>query len=174
MAAKKTNKKKSSKTSPRPTKSAPQVEPESIRLALEQAWRDHHHMRDQTWRTVQIIAVLAAGHLTIDMQFKSIFITLLSTALVCMAACFGILITKQHRKGEMVKFLHIRNCQEALGLHDDKYIPISSIGEPKDIEYRDMLDFSKRSTAHFIFRMHTAIFAFSVLVFISRLINNFL
>lgn len=27
---------------------------ESVRIAMDQAWRDHHHARNQTWRALQM------------------------------------------------------------------------------------------------------------------------
>ncbi len=43
---------------------------ESIRLAMDQAWRDHHHARDQTWKALQIVVVLGAGLVTVDFNFN--------------------------------------------------------------------------------------------------------
>ena len=33
--------------------------PESIRTAMSLAWSDHHHMREQTWKALQMEFVLA-------------------------------------------------------------------------------------------------------------------
>ncbi|MBW2737280.1 MAG: hypothetical protein JRE64_00235, partial [Deltaproteobacteria bacterium] len=41
---------------------------ESVIAAMDQAWRDHHHARDQTWKALQIEAVLGAGLVTVDAQ----------------------------------------------------------------------------------------------------------
>ena len=39
---------------------------ETVRLAMELAWRDHHHARDQTWKAekvlgAELIALVVAG-----------------------------------------------------------------------------------------------------------------
>jgi hypothetical protein len=70
------------------THSAPDPDNETVRLAMELAWRDHHHARDQTWRAVQIEAILGAGLVTVDTQFKSAVSTLAASLLVVLAALF--------------------------------------------------------------------------------------
>ena len=62
---------------------------ESIRTAMELAWRDHHHARDQTWKTVQIVAVLGAGLLSMDLVNKNLIATAFASVLVIIAAAFG-------------------------------------------------------------------------------------
>jgi hypothetical protein len=99
-------------------------EMESVIKAMELAWKDHHHARDQTWKTIQIVALICAGLVTIDYQFKDIFPTLCASFFVIMAAGFGISITYNHRKLERRKFIHIMNCEEFLNLHRDDLIPL--------------------------------------------------
>ena len=91
---------------------------ESLLKAMELAWRDHHHARDQTWKTVQMVAVLGAGLLTIDLQYRNLVATALAAALVVLAAAVGVGITWNHRKLERRKFIHLMNCEELLGLRD--------------------------------------------------------
>ena len=67
-----------------------ELEQESIRLAMDQAWRDHHHARDQTWKAVQIEAVLAAGIVGVDFQLGNVGATIAAGVLVIIAAIFGI------------------------------------------------------------------------------------
>lgn len=101
------------------------IQPESVRKAMEMAWIDHHHARDQTWKTLQIVAVLAAGLLTIDFTYQKIIPTLCAAILVIISAGVGAGITWSHRKLERRKFIHIMNCEEFLGLHRDFLIPLS-------------------------------------------------
>ncbi len=97
---------------------------ESIRKAMELAWRDHHHARDQTWKTVQIVAILGAGLLTVDVKYENFMATLCAAILVIIVAGFGTLITWNHRKLERRKFIHLMNCEELLGLHRSDLIPL--------------------------------------------------
>ena len=99
---------------------------ESLMKAMELAWRDHHHARDQTWKTVQIVAVLGAGLLSIDFAYENLIATRFAAILVILAAAFGVGITWNHRKLEIRKFIHIMNCEELLGLHRDDIIPLDA------------------------------------------------
>jgi hypothetical protein len=109
--------------------------PESVRLAMDLAWRDHHHARDQTWKGLQMVAVLGAGFITVEVQLHHLFATLIAGGLLVLAALFAIGITKNHRKLERRKFIHIMNCEEWLGLHRDELIPLSV--EPGSVDSRD-------------------------------------
>lgn len=97
----------------------------SVRSAMELAWRDHHHARDQTWKAVQMVAALGAGFITVEIQFHNFIATLATGILVILTAYFAITITKNHRKLERRKFIHIMNCEEWLGLHRDDLIPLA-------------------------------------------------
>jgi hypothetical protein len=143
-------------------------EPESIRMAMDQAWRDHHHARNQTWRAVQIEAVLAAGLVGIDFQLGNAGATLAAGILVMIASLFGIMISLHHRRLERRKFMHILNCEEALGLHQDNLI--SDVSLPSEIHIWDVFLFWKMNTALFILRMHVAIMAFAIVFVVARFI----
>jgi len=141
-------------------------EQESIRMAMDQAWRDHHHARDQTWRAVQIEALLAAGIVGVDFQMENFGATLAAGILVIIAAMFGIMISLHHRKLEIRKFTHIMNCEEALGLHQPNLIDKVSL--PSPITFWDAFRFRKMNTALFILRMHVAIMAFAAIFIVAR------
>ncbi len=157
---------------------------ESIRKAMELAWKDHHHARDQTWKTIQIVAVLGAGLLTVDVKYENFIATLCAALLVIIAAGFGALITWNHRKLERRKFIHLMNCEEQLGLHKDELIPLhprdDSIKEkdefvqdgavkvPDKFSFWEILNPLEQNTALFILRMHFAIMTFAVLIIILR------
>lgn len=158
---------------------------ESLLKAMEMAWKDHHHARDQTWKTVQMVAVLAAGLLTVDLQYRTIFATLPSAILVGIAAIVGIGITWNHRKLERRKFIHLKNCEELLGLHRDDVIPLRGgdgweVGKSKEVidgavsvpNLYSIWDIfriiTKHNTSLFILRTHIAIFLFALVVVIMR------
>lgn len=157
---------------------------ESLRKAMELAWKDHHHARDQTWKTVQMVAVLGAGLLTIDLQYKSLLATALSTILVVLAAAVGVGITWNHRKLERRKFIHLMNCEELLGLHRDDIIPLArgndsaenksdlvkdgAVSVPSKYSIIDIIHPLKQNTSLFILRIHLAIMAFALLILFLR------
>jgi hypothetical protein len=141
---------------------------DSIRLAMDLAWRDHHHMREQTWRALQIEAALAVGLVGIDWQIQNISITIAAGVLVVISSIFGVLITLHHRKGEIRKFTHIVNCEQALGLHSDDLLPPSTTNIPRPLRFIDALNPWVQNTSAFILRMHTAILIFAVLYLAGR------
>ena len=157
---------------------------ESIRTAMELAWRDHHHARDQTWKTVQIVAVLGAGLLSMDLVNKNLIATAFASVLVIIAAAFGAGITWNHRKLEIRIFIHLMNCEKLLGLLRDDVIPLyttpqemkskkkrvrdGAVALPAEFNALAVIDPTKNNTALFILRMHLAIMVFAVLVCVTR------
>ena len=145
------------------------ADPESIRLAMDLAWRDHHHMREQTWRAPQVEAALAAGLVGIDWQIQNIYVTVATGILVILASIYGVLITLHHRKGEIRKFTHIVNCEEALGLHSGDLLPPDTTKIPRALRFVDVLNPRVQNTSAFILRIHTAVLFFAVLYVAGRL-----
>ena len=96
---------------------------ESVRQAMELAWKDHHKTREQTWKTVQMVALLVAAIITLDYQYKNFMATFCGGILIILAAFTGLVIARHHRKVERRKFIHIFFCEEFLGLHRDDIIP---------------------------------------------------
>lgn len=157
------------------THSAPDPDNETVRLAMELAWRDHQHARDQTWRAVQMEAILGAGLVTVDTQFKSAVSTLAAAILVVLAALFGILISRHHRALERRKFIHILNFEKYLGLSRKDLIPsydddkIGGVKRPEEFSLWAVLNPRLHNTAIFILRMHIAIMLFAIIVLATRL-----
>ena len=143
-----------------------EVEPDSIRIAMDQAWRDHHHARDQTWKALQIEALLAAGLVSIDVQFGSASATLAAGVLVVIASASGVLISLHHRKLEVRKITHVWNCEEALGLHRSDLI--SNVSVPSEIRIWHVFYVCKMNTALFILRMHVAVIVFAIVFVLAR------
>ena len=160
---------------------------ETLRKAMEHAWQDHHHARDQTWKTVQIVAVLGAGLLSIDVTYGNTLATAFAASLVIIASVFGVGITWNHRKLEIRKFIHIMNCEDLLGLHQDNIIPFykdeaslkgkdenvqnAAVGIPKMYRFWDVFNFEEQNTSVFIMRIHLSIMAFAILVMVMRWIE---
>lgn len=114
---------------------------ESIRMAMDQAWRDHHHVRDQTWHAVQIEAVLAAGVVTIDLQYQQPLATAIAFVPLLIAGVFGILVSLHHRQVEVVKFEQIYNCEKALGLIREDLISPKRIRPASPLRWWHVFDF---------------------------------
>lgn len=140
---------------------------DSIRAAMDQAWRDHHHARDQTWKALQMEALLAAGLIGVDVQFENPVVTIAAGLLVVIAAISGILLSLHHRKLEVRKITHVFNCEQLLGLHRSDLI--CGVSAPLPIRFWDIFLFWKMNTALFILRMHFTIIVFAALFVIARL-----
>ena len=137
-------------------------DPESIRAAMDEAWRDHHHARDQTWRALQIEFLIAAAVVGVNWQIDSLFAAVVSGWLVFLTALCGVQITLHHRnRVEITKFRHIMHCEEVLGLHRDDLI--NGVTMPEKISFWHVFCPWKGNTALFILRMHVAILVFSIL-----------
>lgn len=130
---------------------------ESIRLAMDEAWRDHQHTRDQTWKALQIEFFLVAAVVGVNWQIQSLAVTIASGAVFLFVVLCGMQIPVGHRnRVELLKFRHIMNCEEALRLHRDDLI--SCVKPPQRITLWDAFNPRKGNTALFILRMHLAIF----------------
>lgn len=172
---------------------------ESIIKAMELAWKDHHHARDQTWKTIQMVFFLCAGLLTVDIKYDNVTATVFIGILVLIASTSGILITWHHRKLEKRKFIHIMNCEEKLGLHSDDLLPLhkdqilvatmdkekiqepeyddylkslikdSAVKVPEKFKVIEVINPFKNNTALFILRLHLSIAAFTIVLILLRL-----
>ncbi len=161
-------------------------DPDSVRMAMDHAWRDHHHARDQTWKALQMVAVLGAGLVTVDAEFENPIYTLTAGLLVVLGASFGLSVTHRHRGLEIRKFVHIMNCEQWLGLHRDDLIPEDdgklgskpqrvrdgAVRLPRPFSLLDIANPRVHNTALFIARTHAAIALFAVLVIIMRAITS--
>jgi hypothetical protein len=153
-----------------PRKISFEIEPDSIRAAMELAWQDHHHARDQTWRALQLEAALAAGLVGVDWQIQNAVATIAAGILVVIATIFGMLISLHHRKVEIRKFTHIVNCEEALGLHREDLLPPELCKIPREISFGDAFRPSVNNTATFILRAHIALMLFAVIFVVARIV----
>lgn len=146
------------------------VENESVRKAMDEAWRDHQHTRDQTWKALQAEFLLAVAVVGAAWQTHSTVVIVGAATLVFVVSLCGIQITLRHRNSvELMKFRHIMNCEEVLGLHRDDLI--SGVKMPQAVSFLDAFRRTKANTAVFILRMHVAIMFFSLLILIWRLIG---
>ena len=133
----------------------------SIEKAMECAWRDHHHARDQTWKSLQVEAILAAA--IIGVNFTSIeerlpYLPLIGSILIVFLSFSGLMIATHHRELERRKFRHIMHCEDALGIRSY----IDNVDLPRSIFIWEVFFIWKSNTVLFIMRMHFIILLFAV------------
>jgi len=138
----------------------------SLEVAMELAWQDHHHARNQTWEALRIEALLAVALIGLDAtRLVNSSIPSIGSILLFLLSISGIMITLHHRELERRKFRHIMHCEEALGLR--KYI--DGVTLPAPVYIWDIFLFWRSNTILFIMRMHFAILIISLLFFLSNL-----
>jgi hypothetical protein len=100
-------------------------EPESFRALMREAWMDHHHTREQSWKTVHMAIILFAAMVAIGfnpaLQNMRV-LSLCAGVSVCLVAAMGACIAWHHRAVEHGKRNTITQCQDALGLSE--YVPV--------------------------------------------------
>jgi len=139
------------------------TEPESIRRAMEDAWKDHQHTRDQTWKALTFVVGIGAGVVVSTWQSHWLPVKIVADALLFLVALCGAQITYRHRNTvEITKFRHIAQCEEALGLTG----VITGVKMPREITPWDVFLPWKGNTALFILRMNFSIMLFAVFLLI--------
>ncbi len=145
-----------------------QAQPESIRLALDEAWKEHQHVRDQTWKALQMVALLAVGLVTVDLQQQNAVASLTAGLLAFIGGVFSACITVHHRNYECQKFRHIMNLQQALKLIHPQLLPLEDIRLPLPLTITVVFSPKVWNSAKFILWMNLLIIAFCALVAVRR------
>lgn len=133
----------------------------SLEVAMECAWRDHHHARNQTWKSLHVEAILTAA--LIGINFTSIdqkihYLPVIGSILIVFLSISGIMIATHHRELERRKFRHIMHCEDALGIRDY----IDKVKLPRSIFIWEVFFIWKSNTVLFIMRMHFIILIFAI------------
>jgi hypothetical protein len=130
---------------------------------LDMQWRDHFHMRDQTWKTLTNSILLFLG--VVGLEFKDIgdIVMIPAYIVLLVIAGFGWTVASHHRVRQGQKFKIIKMYEERLGLYGLK----KEIIEKADAESGLA---GKVFTARFIEIMHLGIGIVAVLLLIRRII----
>jgi hypothetical protein len=133
-------------------------DPDSLRSAIDKAWWDIHHSRDQTWKGLQIVVAMAAGMIAVDWQLAQEQATIASGALVVVSSVFGIAIAYRHRKRvEEPQFQVILAAEKALGV---QYL-YRGMQEPREMSWWEIPLPTRNSVSLFIIRMQLILAAFA-------------
>ncbi len=140
---------------------------EAMVKCLEMQWQDHFQTRAQTWKSLQMDAVLAVALLGIDWRLQSTSATTIAAILLIVAALFGALITRHHRKVEILKLTAVQTLETMLG--------VPAYGQFTPPEHNQLLDvvrFNKSNTSLFILRTHIIFMIFGIVYVIFTLLNG--
>ena len=138
----------------------------TLRQQLDLQWRDHIDIREQTWKALQMVALLFVGYIGSGLKVSD-RLAIWVGGLTCMlAACFGIAVTVHHRKAQIEKFKFIHNLEEKLGLHGTDLL--AGLKPPSEFRWAHLLNFRNLKTPQFILLMHVAIFILAALYVMVR------
>ena len=129
---------------------------DALLKSMEIQWLDHFQTRSQTWKALQITAILAVALVGLDWRIDNPAATIGIAILLLLIAIFGIQITLRHRAVERTKFRIMANIEEQLGIKDAE---VTSLVE---VHWWDAFLFWKSSTSLFILRIHFAIALFAL------------
>jgi hypothetical protein len=87
---------------------------------LELQWKDHFHMRDQTWKTLTNTSLFFLGAVGLEIKEIGKSVMIIVYAALILAALFGILVAIQHRIRQGQKFAFIEKYEGLLGLYEIK------------------------------------------------------
>jgi len=148
--------------------------PETVRKLLETEWQDHFQTRWQTWKALEVTAVLAVALVGLDWRLSdpassgkppatNSMVTVLAGLMLFGIALFGFLITLRHRnKVEVPKFEAIAAFEKELGV--DMELPL-----PKPIRWWNIFLIWQTNTPLFLLRMHAIIMLFALVYVALRL-----
>jgi hypothetical protein len=137
---------------------------EALLKQLEIQWNDHFQTRVQTWKALEITALIAVALVGIDWKINNQLVTIVVALLLAIVALFGMQITIRHRnRVEVTKFKIITSLEKKLGFVDIK------LELPKNIHWWDVFLFWKSNTSLFILRMQFVILVFAIGYLVLRL-----
>ena len=84
---------------------------------LDIQWRDHFHMRDQTWKTLTYSALFFLGIVGLDLKGHPDSVMIPAYAVVLVVALFGFVVAAHHRTRQGQKFEIIEIYEKELGIY---------------------------------------------------------
>jgi hypothetical protein len=127
---------------------------------LELQWKDHFHMRDQTWKTLTNTSLFFLGAVGLELREVGKLVMIVVYAALILATLFGILIARQHRIRQGQKFAFIEEYEKQLGLY--------TIKEPIITEKKYNKGFTKFLVARFIEVMEICILIVAIFLLIRK------
>jgi hypothetical protein len=134
-----------------------QPSPESLQKMLEIQWQDHIQTRAQTWKSLEIAALIAVAVVGVDWRFDDPRATAVAALLLAFVALSGMGIAIKSRQVEINKFTTIRELEKRLKLDAVVHNP----DLPQPISFWSVFSL-KSNNPLFILRMHFVLFLFAI------------
>ena len=138
---------------------------DTLRKMIEMEWLDHFQTRSQTWKALEIVALLAIALVGLDWRVGDPVVTTGAAILLLIVSQFGIQITMKHRTVERRCFRLIIEYQKELGVTDLEF------KETQLLSWGDIFRIRKSATPLFIMRMYFVIQLFALSYLAGRLIK---
>ena len=142
------------------------MEPDHLLKIFETEWQDHFQTRMQTWKALEIAALLTVA--IVGIQWKSTYplVGIVSSILLAFVSLFGMQITLRHRNSvEVTKFTTITEIEKHLKFE------ATGLGVPKRISVLDIIRFWKSHTSLFLLRMQGIIFLLAIVMLVLSIVN---
>lgn len=137
---------------------------EALLKDLEIQWQDHFQTRAQTWKSLEITAILAVALLGLGSQAPHAAISIMAALLLILISMFGTQITLRHRnKVELNKINAIVKLEEDLFIN-------KSLASPDRLSALTIFNLKKSNTPLFILRIHFVIQLFALLYIGSQIL----
>jgi hypothetical protein len=121
---------------------------------FEIQWQDHFQTRQQTWKALEISALIAVALVGMDWNINNPYVTVGVAILLGTVSLFAIQITIRHRNNVKVKkFEIISQTEKRLGLFD------LHTKLPNKLYWWDILALWRSNTSLFIMRMDPPMFS---------------
>ena len=133
---------------------------ESLRVKLQLLWEDLFHLRNQTWRTLEVEAILLIGFVITDVTLRNHYVSWLLAAAVVLSVLSGAAATLHHRKTQIRILTHINHVEIALRIVGPEYI--DNVVIPTEMVWLDVLNPRRHSTPLYILRMHAVLLIFTL------------
>jgi hypothetical protein len=132
---------------------------ETLRVKLQLLWEDLFHLRNQTWRILEVEVVLLMGFVITDVTLRNPFISCLLSVSVVLLVLSGAAATLHHRKVQIRILRHIHHVETSLRIVGPDYI--DNVVIPAEMVWLDVLNPKCNSTPIFILRMHVVLLVFT-------------
>ncbi|GEM_PF-1458664 len=93
---------------------------EALLKDLELQWKDHFHMRDQTWKTLTNTILFFLGTVGLEIKGVGKYVMIVAYVALMLVALFGWAVAAHHRIRQGQKFAFITEYEKRLGLDEIK------------------------------------------------------
>jgi len=140
----------------------PAAEPseETLRKMLEMQWQDHFQTRTQTWKALEISALVAVALVGVDWRLENRWVTIAVSGLLLLLALLGMQITLRHRTVEIRTFELVIAVERELGA--GVLVRRLRLKKPNRIAWWDIFVPWRSNTPLFILRMYFIIMLFAL------------